>query len=56
MPLVPLLEEEEDDNDNGGDDDNIADSDADYHDEGNDNYDDANCSTLGNCRVQGDLI
>ena len=49
MPLVSLLEEEEDDNDDGGDDDNIADSDADY-------YDDANCSTLGNSRVQGDLI
>ena len=52
MPLVPLLEEEEDDNDDGGDDDSIAD----YYDECNDNYDDASCSTLGNCRVQGDLI
>ena len=56
MPVVPLLEEEEDDNDDGSDDDNIADSDVDYYDECNDNYDDANCSTLGSCRVQGDLI
>ena len=45
MPLVPLLEEEEDDNDDGGDDDNIADSDADYYDESNDNHDYASCST-----------
>ena len=52
MPLVPLLEEEDD----GNDDDNFADSDADFYDEGNDKYDDANCSTLGNGRVQGDLI
>ena len=44
IPVVPLLEEEEDDNDDGGDDDNIADSDADYYDECNDNYDDASCS------------
>ena len=56
MPVVPLLEEEDDDNDDGGDDDNIADSDVDYYDEGSDNYDDASCSTLGNSRVQGDLI
>ena len=56
IPVVPLLEEEDDDNDDGGDDDNIADSDADYYNEGNDNYDDANCSTLGNSRLPGDLI
>ena len=41
MPVVPLLE----DNDDGGDDDNIADSDADYYDESNDNHDYASCST-----------
>ena len=32
-------------NDDGGDDDNIADSDADYYDESNDNHDYASCST-----------
>ena len=34
----------------------LLNSDVDYYDEGSDNYDDASCSTLGNSRVQGDLI